>query len=523
MRFRTALPFAFLLAVPSLAHAQSRDSAFVKAIHVSTDSLERLDATVLKSWCALKGTTATRKAACVTLGRLHQRVDSTATAFWPRVATLPAPPPAPTPEPAPAPTPTPTPAPDPAPTPAPVPAPTPVPAPVPVPPSVTTVGPATVATLPLVVNDVTYPTIGRPVRVPLIGNLQFYLDNAVGGDVILLPPGATYTGNFTLKNRGSDSGVVIVRTDTSLSGSSRMTPSTASALQLAKIVTPNYTWAIGTNPGAHHWRLTGVEITAAVGVPEVNMLVRLGDSGSPQTSLASVPSSLILDRVYIHGNATMKTARCVALNSATSSVIDSWIAECHHNDKDSQGHLGLERPRPVPDPQQPRRGRAPSPLLRRLQPGHPNLIPSDITVVGNHLTRPTAWKGVWITKTIIEAKNVRRADRRERRGERVARRAVGVCDPAQEREPGPRLQRAVDADLGCHGAVQRDPERSERGQHRGESPAPARRSTRHGSPSRTTSSARSTARTRGFRCNSWEHSGTRSSGTTPSRTPGTKR
>ena len=38
----------------------------------------------------------------------------------------------------------------------------------------------------------------------------------------------------------------------------------------------------------------------------------------------------------------------------------------------------------------------------------PNQSPSDVTIRGNHITRPVAWKGVWTVKNLIETKHVRR-------------------------------------------------------------------------------------------------------------------
>ena len=39
---------------------------------------------------------------------------------------------------------------------------------------------------------------------------------------------------------------------------------------------------------------------------------------------------------------------------------------------------------------------------------HANQSPSDITIRGNHITRPAAWKGVWTVKNLFETKHVRR-------------------------------------------------------------------------------------------------------------------
>jgi len=62
--------------------------------------------------------------------------------------------------------------------------------------------------------------------------------------------------------------------------------------------------------------------------------------------LAQLPHDLILDRTYIHGNATVNLSRCVALNSAASAVIDSYLSECHANGQDAQAICGWNGPGP---------------------------------------------------------------------------------------------------------------------------------------------------------------------------------
>ena len=37
-----------------------------------------------------------------------------------------------------------------------------------------------------------------------------------------------------------------------------------------------------------------------------------------------------------------------------------------------------------------------------------DLVPSDITIRGNHITRPLEWKGKWQVKNLLETKSVRR-------------------------------------------------------------------------------------------------------------------
>ena len=69
------------------------------------------------------------------------------------------------------------------------------------------------------------------------------IDAAQAGDELLLAPGAVYSGNFYLRNKGALSGWITIRTDVSDASigapGTRMTPSRAASANLAKIVTPN--------------------------------------------------------------------------------------------------------------------------------------------------------------------------------------------------------------------------------------------------------------------------------------------
>ena len=60
------------------------------------------------------------------------------------------------------------------------------------------------ASSPRVTVATAYPTGGRPVRLRARDNLQAAIDAARPGDVLLLPPGATYVGNFVLRNKRAE-------------------------------------------------------------------------------------------------------------------------------------------------------------------------------------------------------------------------------------------------------------------------------------------------------------------------------
>jgi hypothetical protein len=278
--------------------------------------------------------------------------------------------------------------------------------------------PARTAELPRVTVATTYPAGGRAVRVGANADLQAALDAARPGDVLLLPAGATYVGNFVLRNTGTTpsgapaGGWIVVRTDVSDAAlgaaGTRMTPSRAAKLQLARILSPNYSAAVGTVNGAHHWRLTGVEIGATSAAKQMNMLVRFGEAGDVQRTAADMPHHLVVDRSYVHGTPSLDVKRCITLNSATSAVVDSWLTECHSNNGDSQAILGFNGAGPFKVENNYLAAGHEVVMFGGGDPGIAGLVPSDIELRHNHITRPLAWRNKWQVKNLVEMKNVQR-------------------------------------------------------------------------------------------------------------------
>ena len=140
---------------------------------------------------------------------------------------------------------------------------TPPPAPPPPPPP----GPTDPA-LPTLLNTQYSAPTGTTITVPVGGNFQAALNNAQPGDQITLAAGATYTGPFTLPVK-TGTGWIIIRSSTADANlpaeGQRMKPSFAAVLP--KIVSSNSEPAILTDPGAHHYRFIGVEITTTSNMP----------------------------------------------------------------------------------------------------------------------------------------------------------------------------------------------------------------------------------------------------------------
>ncbi len=247
------------------------------------------------------------------------------------------------------------------------------------------------------------------------GRLQKALDEARPGDAIELEAGATYTGNFTLPAKSGE-GLVTIRSsaEASLPRGKRVTP--AAAARLPKIITPNAAAAIKTEPRAHHYRLAGLEIGVAPGVKHNQGIVLLGDGSREQNSLDKVPHDLVIDRCYIHGNGKGDVSRGVALNSARSAVIDSFIAACHGVGFDTQAIAGWNGPGPFKIVNNYLEGAGENVLFGGADPAIRDLVPSDIEFRGNHCAKPLSWKkndpnyagSPWSVKNLFELKNARR-------------------------------------------------------------------------------------------------------------------
>ncbi len=264
--------------------------------------------------------------------------------------------------------------------------------------------------------DTSYPAAGgSTINVAAGGNLQNAIDGANPGDTIKIQAGATFTGSFTLRAK-SGSSFIIIRSsalDANLPPpGTRIDPTYAA--QMPKIVSPDSTPAFHTEPGAHHYRLVGLEITVAAGVPENYGLVSLGDSS--ETDLSAVPSFIILDRLYIHGLANQSLRRGVALNSASSAVIDSYISEAHETAADTEAIMGWNGPGPFKITNNYLEASGENLLFGGADPAIPNLVPSDIEVRRNYFFKPLKWKPGdpsydgfgWVVKNLMELKNAQR-------------------------------------------------------------------------------------------------------------------
>jgi hypothetical protein len=242
-----------------------------------------------------------------------------------------------------------------------------------------------------------------PIVVHAGDNLQTALNQAQPGQTIEVQAGATFDGNFILPLK-TGAGYVTVRTstpDAQLPGAdTRIAPSDEPLLPTLRSI--NGLPALRTAAGAHHWRLLGLRFTTT-GASDV---ISLGDG--TQTDRNLVPSDLVLDRIVVRGDATKGQKRGIALNSASTQVRNSYIAGIRLAGQESQGIACWNGPGPFVIENNYIEAASIGVLFGGSPPAIAQLVPSDIVVRRNHITRPVSWRsGGWAVKNLFELKNAR--------------------------------------------------------------------------------------------------------------------
>jgi hypothetical protein len=256
---------------------------------------------------------------------------------------------------------------------------------------------------------------GRTITVNAGGDFQAALNAAQPGDVIALQPGAAFTGPFTLPNK-SGSGWITVRSATADGNlpapGTRVMPAHASVMP--KLQGPNTQAAITTAPGAHHYRFVGVEFRPVPGTYTFGLLL-LGTGG--ERDVNALPSNLVFDRCYIHGDAGVGGKRGVALNSRSTAIIDSYLSDWKGAGQDTQAIGGWNGPGPFKIVNNYIEGAGENVMFGGVDPAITNLVPSDIEFRRNLVAKPLAWNhndsgtfggARWTIKNLFELKNAAR-------------------------------------------------------------------------------------------------------------------
>src|SRR5262245_41449651 len=228
--------------------------------------------------------------------------------------------------------------------------------------------------------DVSYtPLSGQRIYVPAGGNLQAAINAAQPGDTLELESGAVFSGNFTLPHKSTSGWINIESSNYASLPEPGRRVSPIDAASMPRIVTPNTAPVFTTQPGASQYRFVGLNIGATLQNQSATVF-NLLDFGSNSTNVADLPSDLIVDRCYIHGNTNANVRRGIALNSVRSAVVNSFIDESHEHGADSQAVGGWTGPGPFLIENNYLAAASENILFGGSPPGIANLVPQDIVI-----------------------------------------------------------------------------------------------------------------------------------------------
>jgi hypothetical protein len=249
-------------------------------------------------------------------------------------------------------------------------------------------------------------------------SLQSAINAATCGDTIVLPAGSTYGGNFTIPATSCSGWIEIVSSALASLPPSGNRVGPSNAANMPKISTPNVAPALQFLPSANHWRLIGLEVTTSY-VSTANTVYSLvtaglqADGSSGVAVQSQLPNYLIFDRIYLHGLPTTNTKRGIQMDTQAIGIVDSYCDEIHYNGNDSQCFASWNGAGPYLIQNNFIQGGAENILFGGADPSITNLIPSDITIIGNQIQKNVAWRGAaspynWVIKNLVEFKNAQR-------------------------------------------------------------------------------------------------------------------
>jgi hypothetical protein len=164
---------------------------------------------------------------------------------------------------------------------------------------------------------------------------------------------------------------------------------------------------IGFEFGAHDVSVIGIEVIGnPAHIDRTTITLGVDANSNLAPTVADLPSNITFDRIYVHADNGGHLG--IRLDGRNANVLESDIRGFVEQGRDSQA-IACSTARAVPDSEQLPRG-----VGRELHDGRqrpaqiPNLVPSDLTFIGNYCFKPLAWKSKpGSVKNLFELKNAR--------------------------------------------------------------------------------------------------------------------
>ena len=224
-------------------------------------------------------------------------------------------------------------------------------------------------------------------------SVQAALDAAPDGATVQLTAGATYTESLRIRR------AVKLTTAGANIGERRAVLTDAPAY--ARIVSPTIEPVL---------LITGSDVTVDQVIVSgySNDLILCGRGDSSQTTLEQQPRRVRFDRLIIEGDVTRGAKRGIGLQCAEATVSRSHIYQIFKVGQDSSGIGGWNGSGPFRIEDNYISAASESILFGGADPHIVGLIPSDIVITGNTLTKDVAWFGQGLSvKNCLELKAAR--------------------------------------------------------------------------------------------------------------------
>lgn len=237
-------------------------------------------------------------------------------------------------------------------------------------------------------------------------NLQTALNNVTAGQTIMIQAGATFTGNFTLPTKVGTA-EILVRTatpDASFPPDTARVAASDEAL-MPVIATANSSPALTTSGATANWRFQGIAFTAGTSTGDI---ITIGDSVS--TTVAALPANIVFDRCIIRAASTAKNG--LVMNASNVTIKNSRVTGIKVAGQETHAIAAWNGPGPFVIENNYIEAGSCGIFFGGAVPAVSGLIPSDILVRWNYVTRPLALESQtgWAIKNVFELKNAQRVN-----------------------------------------------------------------------------------------------------------------